>query len=1145
MKQLQNAHFQQIIDSAMDAIISVDEAQIIFMFNKAAEQMFGYDAASILGQNLDILIPGRYRAEHRSYVHKFGKTASTSRRMGGLGKIYGLHAQGHEFPLEASISHIHSENGKIYTVILRDITERIRTEEIVAQRLKLEDTLSKMAASTPGVFIVYQAKSADSGDLVYVSPNITEIFGPAAANLKGGSHEWIKMIHPDDREKATQTAAVALGNGRIAPSIEYRVLHPTRGEIWIESRRNMEKLPDGTVRIYSYVSEITGRKKQELALQQSERQLREILDNMTEGYQIIGFDWRYKFFNNAFVKQSRHSVEELMSQTVQELYPGIEQTEVYRAYQRCFSERISIRMENEFRFPDGSLGWFALFFQPTARGLSILSVDITDRKRHELALNESERQLNAAMRISGLGSFELDLTTGLVAASPKLLEIFGMQPGGTFKREDFYRLIHPEDRARVQQASEAALRGEKPFNEEYRILRDDGQPRWLNARAEVTTDGKGMRRYTGAVIDITEQKTIQENLRGSEERFREVVENIEEVFWMTDVVKKTILYISPAYEKIWGRSVQSLFDEPRQWLEAIHPGDRQRILDALPGQKEGKYNEEYRVVRPDGSIAWISDKGFPIRNSEGVVYRIAGVAQDITERKKLKTELSRFVELSPTVLYAIRVAADGLHSTWRSQNLATLTGYDPSDPELNKAHWWVENIHADDRVRVLDAHRLPYEIDHQVIEYRLRKKDGVYIWIRDEKRLFRDAAGNPLEIVGSWSDITERLHLETQMRQAQKMEAIGQLAAGVAHDFNNLLTVIKGNNDLIKADASMATETREWCHDIELATEKASYLTQQLLLVGRRQSLQLKPLELNETLRQNATLLSRMLGEHIEIQFHAADVSLNVYADPGMISQIILNLSVNARDAMPSGGVLSLKCTETNLDEATAHSIPQARPGKYACISVSDTGTGISQEILSRIFEPFFTTKETGKGTGLGLATVFGIVQQHQGWVNVYSEQGHGTTFRIYLPLIHGSLAKETKTEIHTTVEIGQETILVVEDQLALRKLARTILSKLGYHVLDAGTGKEALAIWEQQSELIDLVISDIIMPDGMNGFELAKRLQLQKADLKIIFTSGYSPDLLSLQDSLAQGSAFLPKPYSLADLSRIVRTSLDADKHS
>ena len=566
------------------------------------------------------------------------------------------------------------------------------------------------------------------------------------------------------------------------------------------------------------------------------------------------------------------------------------------------------------------------------------------------------------MRISGMGNFELDLATGLISASERLLEIFGLSASKTFERADFFRLVHSEDESRVRQASNAGVRGEKPFNEEYRIIREDGQQRWIYARAELILDDSGVKRYTGAVIDITEQKEIQENLKSSEERFRQVVENIEEVFWMTDTIKNTILYISPAYEKIWGRTPQSLYDSPRTWLEAIHPDDRDRVLTAALRQAEGNYNEEYRIIRPDGSICWIADRAFPIRDADGQVYRIAGVAQDITAHRKLETELSRFVEMSPTVLYAIRVTKDGLESTWRSQNLATLTGHNPADPELNRGEWWAENIHPEDRGRVFEAHPVPYEIEHQAIEYRLRKKSGAYIWIRDEKRLFRDAAGNPTEIVGSWSDITEKLQLETQMRQAQKMEAIGQLAAGVAHDFNNLLTAIRGNTDLIHSEPGLTREIQEWCSDIAMATEKASHLTKQLLLVGRRQSLELQPVEMNDALRQAVGLLRRVLGEDIDLRLNPFTSELKVYADPGLISQIVINLGVNARDAMPDGGIFAIECAPRELDEETARSIPAARAGHYVCISVSDTGSGISPRDHSPDFRALLHDERNGKG---------------------------------------------------------------------------------------------------------------------------------------------------------------------------------------
>lgn len=1003
MRNLTQEHVLQILESAMDAVVSTDEHGKIFIFNSAAERIFGYARAAVMGRDLAMLIPQRYRADHPRHMHDFGQTNSTSRKMGGLGQIFGLRSDGTEVPLETSISQIDSTNGKIFTAILRDISER---------------------------------------------------------------------------------------------------------------------------------------KKYELALTNSEHRLRQILDNMTEGYQIVGFDWRYKYFNQAFVAHSRYSAEELKARTVLELYPGIEKAPVYAAYEKCFRERVAVRMENEFHFPDGNIGWFDLFFQPVEEGLSILSVDITKRKLQEIALREKEKQLTEVIRISGTGSFELDISTGMLSGSEQWRSILGITGDAPLLRQSFIDMIHPADRGRILAASDHAITKLALFSEEFRLIRPNGETRWVFVNSEGRRDEAGQTRYSGSIIDITALKSSQENLKQSEERFRQVVENIEEVFWMTDLVKNTILYISPAYEKVWGRTIASLRAEPLTWLEAIHPEDRPRIREATQRQAEGHYSEEYRIIQPSGAVRWISDRAFPVRDAAGNIYRVAGVAVDITEKKKLQQELTRFVELSPVVIYALRLEKNAFIHNWHSQNLAALTGFNSA--EAMAETWWLDNLHPEDKQRVLDAHPTPYEIEHQVLEYRFRKKNGSYIWIRDEKRLICDTPGVPGEIVGSWSDITERVQLEAQMRHAQKMEAIGQLAAGVAHDFNNLLTVIGGNNSLIAETEGVPAEILAYSNDIKLAAEKAAYLTRQLLLVGRRQSLELKSIDLNEALRQSLALLQRMLGADIDAVLHLTNGAPQVYADAGMISQVLLNLGVNARDAMPEGGILSLESDIQDIDEATARTIAGARPGTFARISVSDTGTGIPKEIMTRIFEPFFTTKETGKGSGLGLATVFGIVQQHQGWINVYSEAGHGTTFRIYLPLVQAqTLHREAKKGSEEILK-GSETVLVVEDQIPLRKMATTMLTKLGYHVLEAGTGKEALVIWEAYQKQIRIILTDVIMPDGMSGFELGRQLHEKKSNVKIIFTSGYTPELMKIERPLTEGVNFLSKPYALADLSRIIRKALD-----
>lgn len=657
--------------------------------------------------------------------------------------------------------------------------------------------------------------------------------------------------------------------------------------------------------------------------------------------------------------------------------------------------------------------------------------------------------------------------------------------------------------------------------------------RWLDIR--LFPSGEGLAAF---LMDISARKQSHELMQQSEELFRQVVENIEEVFWMTDPAKNAMLYVSPAYEKIWGRKVHELYASPSAWLEAIHPEDRDRVAKARGRQLQGLYHEEYRIVRPDGSERWISDRSFLVKDDAGKVHRIVGVAEDITERRRLATELSRFVALNPVVLYALKIEQDRIIPIWRSQNLIQVTGHSADD---GADSWWAENIHPEDLQRVVAAHRFPYETEHQVLEYRFRKADGKYIWLRDEKRLVRDPAGRPAEIIGSWSDISEKIQLEMQMRQAQKMEAIGQLSAGVAHDFNNLLTVIQGNSAMLGTEVNPELR-KTYTHEIEIATEKAAALTRQLLLVGRKQSLELRQLDLTETVKQTLAMLRRLVGEDIDLRCQIPAEALVVRADAGMIDQILLNLAVNSRDAMPKGGSLLIDLSEKSFDQRTAETMAGVKPGNYACIAVSDSGTGIPKEIQSHIFEPFFTTKDIGKGTGLGLATVFGIAQQHGGWVNLYSEPGEGTTFRVYLPLIDESAATKQEKPIAPKPRGGNETILVVEDELAIRRIVMLILNKLGYRVFEAATGKEALEVWRAHQHEIQLLITDVIMPDGMNGVELVRTLSQNKPDLKVIFTSGYTADLVHADYKVKEGLNFIAKPYSIDALAAVVRNCLDRD---
>ena len=390
-------------------------------------------------------------------------------------------------------------------------------------------------------------------------------------------------------------------------------------------------------------------------------------------------------------------------------------------------------------------------------------------------------------------------------------------------------------------------------------------------------------------------------------------------------------------------------------------------------------------------------------------------------------------------------------------------------------------------------------------------------------------------------DSTDRLSLEAQLRQSQKMEAVGQLASGVAHDFNNILTVMEGYAARLLAKDPREDQRGEM-EQILNSTERAAALTRQLLAFSRRQNLQQRLVDLREIVAGMTRMLQRLIGENIALKVKRPETLRPVLADAAMMEQILLNLVVNARDAMPDGGELVVETLLVEADEAYVQRQPQARPGTFVSLKVSDTGCGMDGATISRIFEPFFTTKEPGKGTGLGLATVYGIVQQHFGWIELESTVGRGTTFSILLPAQEGeAAAPESRPESTEALRGGTETILVVEDEPLLRELARSVLTDQGYSVLEAASGLEAMVLWRLHHDRIDLLLTDMVMPGGLTGRELGDRLRRDRPYLKIIFSSGYSEDVAGMDFAPNQGSGFLPKPYSPTKLACLVRKCLDA----
>jgi len=436
--------------------------------------------------------------------------------------------------------------------------------------------------------------------------------------------------------------------------------------------------------------------------------------------------------------------------------------------------------------------------------------------------------------------------------------------------------------------------------------------------------------------------------------------------------------------------------------------------------------------------------------------------------------------------------------------------------------------------------RLQQDKSIQNLECQVRTKSGERRTILMSVELFNQGVEPYMLVVAQ--DISEHLHLESQLRQAQKMEAVGQLAAGIAHDFNNLLTVIQGHVSLRLASPRLDSEMTESLKQVLSAAERASALTSQLLAFSRKQIMQPRPLNLNELIENMSQMLRRLIGEYVHLRCEGPAELPCVFADPCNIEQVIMNLAVNARDAMPQGGQLTVRTAPVETDADYVWRNPEARAGRFVCLSVTDTGCGMDPLTKSRIFEPFFTTKDVGKGTGMGLATVYGIVKQHNGWVEVGSEVGHGTTFQVFLPVTEKS-PEIIVEKPEPLLPGGRERILMVEDEALLRELVESVLVERGYRVLTASSAVEALQIWNEHNAEIDLLLTDIVMPGGMTGRQLAEQLQPRDPNLKVIFTSGYSPEAVAGDFALQEGINFLPKPYHPRTLVQMVRNCLDEAK--
>jgi two-component system, cell cycle sensor histidine kinase and response regulator CckA len=782
------------------------------------------------------------------------------------------------------------------------------------------------------------------------------------------------------------------------------------------------------------------------------------------------------------------------------------------------------------------------FTTEEGRYVLVSIIDISERKAAEKAVRDSEERLQLALQFTNAGSWDWDFNENRIHWSVGHFSIMGYEPNqtGIVDFKTWASRVHPEDLNYVNLAWQRTRDGKGAYEAEYRIFRaDNNEMRWVRGAGRCLFDANGNAiRFVGVMSDITERKLAEQARLVSETSLLLAAEAAALGTW--DYNYKTQRYvISEQLLDVFGVDA----DEEKtieRWQQTVYPEDLERVMKERRKYVEGKdvVNLEYRIVhQKTRQIRWITSTARTFFEESGQPIRTVGVSQDITERKKAEQALReseeryrQLIEFAPTAILLLNSQGILVHV---NPAACQMLGY-----EFNEliGMQCLSLTRSDNASRIADILSVTTaESEHQG-EWELLTKSGAWIWVEANARLLPN---------GMWQafvhDVTERKKIEQQLRQSQKMEAVGRLAGGVAHDFNNLLTVITGYSDLMLWKLRKEDPFYKHIYEIKRAAERASGLTGQLLAFSRQQPQQLKVLNLNDVIESLKKMLKRLLSEDIELVTSLDDELGHTKADQGQIEQILMNLVVNARDAVSEtdGGRIFIETKNVSLSEDQAKQSYDAKAGLYVALIVSDTGCGMDAATQSKIFEPFFTTKEAGKGTGLGLSTVYGIVQQSGGFITVYSEVGYGTTLKIYLPRVDQPAVRVTG-ELPSLITVrGTETILLVEDDEMVRQLIKEVLLMNGYKVLEANNGATALLLTQQYKEPIDLLLTDIVMPE-MSGRKLAERMSETHPQMQVIYMSGYTTDTVIHHGISSNVVNFIEKPFKFEELTTRIREVLD-----
>ena len=962
------------------------------------------------------------------------------------------------------------------------------------------------------------------------------------------------------------------------PAIPFILLSGTIGELAaIESlkagatdyvlKQNRERLPSSILRAVAEAAERLRRELAESDLRQSERQYRLLFQGNPHPMWVFDLEsLAIVEVNESAINHYGFSQPEFLAMTLMDLRVPDRYRHDNNSVWDAESQGIVWRHRHKSgRAMDMEVVWTPLAFRGRLCALT-MSTDVTDRRRtahHNAVFGKLSHQLSAAIIPTTAGMFICEAADELFRWDDFALDLFDVQKDEvvslltitTIEGQRVEIPASPQPKTANALVQRVIARGAELISADETGDKDGTTMiapirKGENVIGVLFIQSRMSGSYTPADLHTLqtlsdqcsgalERIRAEDELRHSQKRFRELFENSPDAIFVEDL-QGNVLDAN--------RAACALHGVDRSWLIG-----KNAIEELVPVERREKVREEFHKLA-SGQISWIESES---RRADGravpVEIRVVRVefesqpallfhVRDITERLAVETARRSSETLFRSVwdnsLDGMRLTDDTGGIVAVNEAFCILVGL--ASRQLEGKPFTVIYDGRTDWEKLLRSHRENFQsgklTGKRAKDFILHDGRSVTFEITDS---YVELGGRPRLLLSLFRNITEQKKMEEQLRQSQKMEAIGQLAGGIAHDFNNILTVILGHATLLTMQA-LDPKALVSAQQIKQASERAAGLTRQLLAFGRKQVASPRPIDLNQLVSGMSEMIDRLLGEDVSLQINFSGESAVVEADPGMVEQILLNLSVNSRDAMPRGGQLTIRVSRREIDAAYAASVLDARSGSFVCISHSDTGCGIPPENMTRIFEPFFTTKELGKGTGLGLATVFGIAKQHHGWVQVESVLDKGTTFHVFLPATDAPVAAPENAETQFRQRGGTETILVVEDERDLRDFVARELRRHGYRIFEAVDGPSALKIWDEYKNEIKLVFTDVVMTGGLNGREVAEKIWADNPKMKVIFTSGYGADTLGKDFKLDPGIQYLQKPYLPQLLTKTIRNCLD-----